>query len=337
MAAVNSNEIQGVWKALSEATTTPGWRTIDLLKAGTCQLKIARHSPSNEEAVLIGFATEKIPTASRQPKGQGFRMARANLGGALDSYQWLAIIRQPSGSQDLFAAVVCDLARLISHSDNIPESQIYQSLLARVRGWQEFMRRGQDGLSSEAEQGLVGELVLILKLIEQGVMPFSIIDAWRGPQEGLHDFLFEAGSIEVKSTIATEGFPVSITSLDQLDDFQSSPLYLFGVRLEVTNSGMNLPTLVNILRSKINTDVAASNKFESSLVDAGYFDIHADFYTRHFSASETKTMLVNSDFPRLISANVPTEVKWAKYQLDISSTAIKTESLQNVLSILGVH
>ncbi|NNJ14573.1 PD-(D/E)XK motif protein [Pseudomonas putida CSV86] len=337
MAVVNSSEIQGIWRALSEATTTPGWRTIDLLKAGTCQLKVARHSPSNEEAVLIGFATTKIPIASRLPKGQGFRMARANLRGALDSHQWLAIIRQPSGSQDLFAAVACDLARLISHSDNIPESQIYQHLLARVRGWQEFMRRGQDGLSGEAEQGLVGELVLILKSIEQGVMPFSIIDAWRGPQKGLHDFLFATGSIEVKSTIATEGFPVSITSLDQLDDSQSSPLYLFGVRLEVTNAGMNLPSFVNTLRAIINTDASTSKKFESSLVDAGYFDIHEDFYVRHFSVSEIKIMLVDSDFPRLTSANVPAEVKWAKYQLDISAATIKTEPLAYILRTLGVY
>lgn len=334
---MNSSEIQGIWRALSEAATTPGWRTIDLLKAGTCQLKIARHSPSNEEAVLIGFATAKIPIASRLPKGQGFRMARANLGGALDSYQWLAIIRQPSGSQDLFAAVVCDLARLISHSGDIPESQIYQRLLARVRGWQEFMCRGQEGLSHEAEQGLVGELVLIFNFIENGVTPFSIIDAWKGPQDGLHDFLFDAGSIEVKSTIASEGFPVSITSLDQLDDFQSSPLYLFGVRLEVNNTGMNLPSFVNALRSMISTDSAAANKFESSLVDAGYFDIHAEFYVRHFSVSETKIMLVNSDFPRLISSNIPTEVKWAKYQLDISASTIKAESLPNTMRILGVY
>ena len=53
MAAVTSSDIQGIWRALSGAIKTPGWQTIDLLKAGTCHMKLARHSPGDEEAVLF--------------------------------------------------------------------------------------------------------------------------------------------------------------------------------------------------------------------------------------------------------------------------------------------
>ncbi|MNJ16986.1 hypothetical protein D3C77_112570 [compost metagenome] len=336
MPSVNSNEIQGIWRALSGAVTTPGWQTIDLLKAGSCQMKLARHSPSNEEAALVGFASTRIAPASRLPKGQGFRMERANLGEALDSYQWLAIVRQPSGPLDLFAAVVCDLAGLLSCTGDMTESQLYQNLLARVRGWQEFMRKGRDGLSTEAEQGLVGELCLLRSLIEEGVFPISAIDAWKGPQDGLHDFLFGAGSIEVKSTIAIEGFPISIASLDQLDDSQSSPLYLAGVRLEVNDTGMTLPELVGSFRTILKLDSAALHKFELNLIDAGYLDMHRDTYIRRFTLQELKILLVNSDFPRLIHANVPAAVRWATYQLDISIMTTEPLPLSGVLQKLGV-
>lgn len=336
MVAVNNSEIQGIWRALSGALTTPGWRTIDLLKAGTCHMKLARHSPSNEEAVLIGFATTRITPTSRLPKGQGFRMERANFVEAMDSYQWLAIVKQPSGPLDLFAAVVCDLAELLACAGDTPESQLYQSLLGRVRGWQEFMRKGRDGLSSEAEQGLVGELCLLRNLTEEGILPFSAIDAWKGPQDGLHDFLFGAGSIEVKSTIATEGFPVSIASLDQLDDSQSSPLFLAGVRLEVNDTGMTLPEFVDSLRTAFKSDSAALHKFELNLIDVGYLDMHQSAYIRRFTPQELKILLVNSGFPRLTPANVPTAIRWAQYQLDLSTVVTEGLPLSSVLQKLGV-
>jgi len=336
MAAVTSSDIQGIWRALSGALKTPGWQTIDLLKAGTCHMKLARQSPGNEEAVLIGFATTRVASATRLPKGQGFRMERANLGEALDSYQWLAIVRQPSGPLDLFSSVVTDLAGVLACADDTSESHLYQSILGRVRGWQEFMRKGRDGLSNEAEQGLVGELCFLQSMLELGVVPFSAIDAWKGPQDGLHDFLFGAGSIEVKSTIASEGFPVSITSLDQLDDSQSSPLFLAGVRLEVNETGMTLPEYADGVRKILKSDSAALHKFEISLIDAGYLAMHEDLYVRCFTAKELKVLLVDSAFPRLIPANVPAAISWAQYKLDISTGALESLQLVSALQKIGV-
>lgn len=56
MAQVNDIEILGAWKALSDNSTTPGWRAIDLVQqTGSCRMKTARHSPGNAEAVLVGL------------------------------------------------------------------------------------------------------------------------------------------------------------------------------------------------------------------------------------------------------------------------------------------
>lgn len=336
MAAVNNSEILGTWRALAGNLKTPGWRSIDLFKAGTCRVKLARHSPGNEEAILVGFSSAKMAPTSQLPQGQGFRMERAALGEAGSSQQWLAIVRQPAGSLELFAAVVADVAGLLDAPGEPPEEQLYQRLLGRVRGWQEFMRRGRDGLSMEAEQGLVGELCFLRTLIDAGVLQYSVVDGWKGPLDGLHDFILGAGAIEVKSTLAAEGFPVRIASLDQLDDSQTPPLFLAALRLDANDTGMSLPEHVADIRSRLEPDPAAMKLFESALHNAGYLDMHAETYSRRFSLGELRILLVDSEFPRLVPFNVPVAVRRAQYELDLSLLSADSLPLAEVLQKLGV-
>ncbi|MCS9556871.1 PD-(D/E)XK motif protein, partial [Pseudomonas aeruginosa] len=127
MAQVSDLEILGVWRALPGNAATPGWRSIDLVQqTGSCRIKAARHSPGNEEAVLVGFATTKIAPATQLPQGQGFRMERATLGETGGNHSWLAIVRQPAGSLELFAKVVSDIVHLLQSFSDSPEETLYQ-------------------------------------------------------------------------------------------------------------------------------------------------------------------------------------------------------------------
>ncbi|EJN39831.1 hypothetical protein PMI38_00678 [Pseudomonas sp. GM84] len=333
---VNSNGVLKTWKALHGELKTPGWRSIDLFQAGTCLIKLARHSPSGHEAVLIGFANTKLAPTPLLPKGQGFRMERATLGETSGARQWLAIVKQPSGCIDLFAAVVADITALMAANGDCSEDLLHQRLMGRVRGWQEFMRKGQEGLSKEAEQGLIGELCFLNHLIESGMLTYSVVDGWKGPADGLHDFVVGMGSIEVKSTIGKEGFAVRIASLDQLDDSRSSPLYLAGVRLEISDRGRTLTRYVTDIRSTLEPDPAALALFEKALHDAGYLDMHSENYSRKFLPTELRILLVDSDFPRLIPFNTPPAICWAQYEIDLSLIATDTLALPEVLEKLGV-
>lgn len=336
MAEVNSTDILGVWRALPGNELQPGWRSIDLLEAGGCRVKAARCSPGNEEAILLGFPTMKIGANTLLPKGQGFRMEKAHLGEVGGGYLWLAIVRQPAGSLELFAAVASDVVSLLSSSRQLTEKQVYQKVLGRVRSWQEFMRKGREGLSTEAELGLVGELYVMREMIEQGVPLFTAADAWKGPHDGLHDYLLAGGAIEVKSTLASEGFPVRILSLDQLDDSYSQPLFLAGLRFSVGTSGSTLPQLVSEMRSTVEPDQAAASLFESALLAAGYLDMHADSYERHFLLSEMKVYPVDVEFPRLVPFNIPSAIRRAQYDLDLALVSVESQTMTDVLLHLGV-
>ncbi|NWD74438.1 PD-(D/E)XK motif protein [Pseudomonas gingeri] len=336
MAALSSTDLLGIWRALSGNASTPGWRSIDLFQSGTCRVKAARHAPGNEEAILIGFSSAKIAPASQFPQGQGFRIERAASGDTAAEYQWLAIVRQPAGSLELFTAVVRDICGLLDASDSCSEDLVYQRLLGRVRGWQEFMRRGREGLSPEAELGLVGELCLLRYLLEEGVLLFSAVRGWKGPLDGLYDFRLGTGAIEVKSTMATEGFPVRIASLDQLDDSQCPPLFLAALRFGLNDSGLSLPETVEDMRRRLELDPAATRLFELALHSVGYLDMQAENYSRRFSLREMRIHLVESEFPKLAPYSIPAAIRRAQYELDLALISADNHPLLDVLEQLGV-
>ena len=45
-----------------------GWRTIEIATRLSCSVLAARHFPGNEEAVILGFSSAKIPSLSICPK-----------------------------------------------------------------------------------------------------------------------------------------------------------------------------------------------------------------------------------------------------------------------------
>lgn len=336
MAAVSSSELLGIWRALPGNAWAQGWRSIDLFQKATIRVKAARHAPGNEESVLVGFSSCRTAPNSQLPQGQGFRIESVGLGEAAGDHHWLAIVRQPEGSLELFAAVVADLCGLLDSDNGCTEELVYQRLLGRVRGWQEFMRKGREGLGPEAELGLMGELCLLRHLIDEGVLLFSAVQGWKGPLDGLHDFQIGMGAIEVKSTMATEGFPVKITSLDQLDESQCPPLFLAALRFGSADSGMSLPEAVTDLRCLLEPDSAATRLFEQALHQAGYLDMQAENYTRRFSLSEIRMHLVDAEFPRLTPFSISTAIRRAQYELDLALIPADNHLLVDVLEQLGV-
>ncbi len=333
--AMSNTEMLSVWRALPKNASAPGWRSIDLFHNGTIKIKIARHAPGDEEAVLIGFASVKIAPTSQLPQGRGFRIEKAVLSELSEEHQWLAIIRQPAGCLELFAAVVTDVCDVLRSIDDVTEQAVYQRLLGRVRGWQEFMRRGRDGLPPEVEQGLIGELCFLRYLLDEGMVIHSAVEGWKGPFDGLHDFELGVGAIEVKSTLATEGFPVSIACLEQLDDAKHSQLFIAALRLSSNGPAQSLPEYVADIRHRVEPDPAAMNLLERALHSAGYLDMHSESYTRQLSVSEIRIYHVDNAFPKLTPSTIPTAIRRAQYEIDLALLSADVHQLNGVLTKLG--
>ena len=333
MALPTREEIAAAWRALAGGGGE-GWRSIAISGLSGNRLLAARHCPSNEEALLVCFTSITLPQSGQLPQGNGFKVERTS---ASDSGKWLALVRQPAGSLDLFSRMVTDIvATLVMANDLNDEPRIFQLFLARIRAWQEFMKSGGEGLGPEAELGLVGELACMDKLLDTGLPVHLVVDGWMGPMDGLQDFELGNGAIEVKSTMALQGFPATIMSLEQLDDGIRQPLFVCGCHFISASDGLTLPERVTAIREKLAFDTPALSLFDNALLHARYSDEHAEHYTRKFLMSGVRFVLVDENFPRLVLGNVPMGVRRARYEIDLDAVKGRQFSVGEVIEMIGV-
>lgn len=331
--ARQSSEFALAWESLSGNATETGWRTIPVTAAGRCQLGAGRRFPGNQQALLVGFDSIHIPATEKLPEGQGFTVERVSL--PQDPRTWLALTRKESGGIELFMAMVCDVAGLLDAESASDDPRLLQVFLGRVRAWQEFMRKGSDALSPEAEIGLIGELTVLRLMMGAGVSAPTATESWVGPLDGIQDFEIGTGAIEVKTTLAPVGFPARIGSLEQLDDSVRQPLYIAGVRLRQVSTGKTLPDTVDDLRHILREDTESLRHFAERILRARYYDGHRDHYTRRFDLASVYLMKIEGTFPRLTAGLVPTGITRASYDINLDRVPGEHFELRNTLEKLG--
>jgi hypothetical protein len=330
-----SNEFLMAWSSLTSADAEPGWQAITLPSAGPLQLRAGRRSPDNAEAVLVCFPSAKPAPADKLPEGQGFAVERADPDGS--GKLWLALTRKSAGSADLFASMACDVVGALDDAvaAGSDEGKLLRVFIGRVGAWQEFMRKGSQALSPEAEIGLIGELTLLRAIIDAGVPAALAVESWVGPLDGIQDFELGTGALEVKATLSAAGFPARIGSLEQLDDSTRQPLFVAGARLRQTESGQNLPGFVEAMRVAIKGDAEAQRLLSERLLAAGYIDSHSDRYPRKFEQAGTRVVEVAGNFPRMISGTVPAGIMRAMYEIDLDKAPGDNVGAEGALKKLG--
>jgi Putative PD-(D/E)XK family member, (DUF4420) len=331
------DELQAAWRALSGCTEgSEGWRTI-LLQITEGRLRAGRHFPGNEEALLVGFRVAHLPPAAQLPQGRGFVVSEANLGVDENHKVWLALSRRPEGSLDMFTMMAIDIIANLTAGGGTSEERLFQLFLARIRAWQEFMRRGTDvTLGPEAEVGLFGELVFLRGIIETGLPASIAIESWVGPLDSIQDFVLGSGAIEVKTSIATSAFYATIGSLDQLDDYAKQPLFLAAVRIQIDSAGVSLPKIIEQMQTLLGQGSPARDMFNIRVLHAGFLDSAAEHYTRCFTHVSTRIFRVSEGFPRLTRANVASQIIQVRYELNLSNMDDGAIDTGGALRQLGV-
>jgi hypothetical protein len=330
-------ELLTAWRALSAPSGSEGWRTIKVGDGGPCPLLAGRHFPGNEEALLVGLDSVRLPPTELLPQGKGFLVMRADIGGKETGKVWVALCRQSQGSLDLFALMAEDIVATLDALKGADGEMLVNVFLARIRAWQEFMRRGISSvLSPEAEVGLYGEIVMLLALVDAGLHPTAAVESWMGPLDGIQDFSLGTGAIEVKSTVSPSGFSAKMGSLEQLDDSLIQPIFLSAIRLVLSPNGHTLTELVASARNILSINGSDLATFESRLIHAGFLVAVGESYTRRFVFVTMILFSVSDKFPRLTRANVPLEVRSTQYVLDLDLIHASKIELESVLKQLGV-
>ncbi len=323
-------ELRSAWKSLSGNADGEGWRAISI---GSSRCRAGVRSPGNEEALLVGFNLTAT-RAANLPQGRGFSVVRVGDAPSGGFDLWLAVSRKSAASLELFTLMAADVLAAVNSVSGDDELRPYQQFHARIRSWQQFMERPRDRrLSDDEEVGLIGELTVFQYLLRAGIFAQTVADSWKGPANGLRDFVVDAMDIEVKATTSTNGFPARISSLEQLDDVSGRTVCLTALRFSVQDGGQTLPEVIDSVRNRIGDNGRVS--FERNLLLAGYEDAHAPEYLRGFILVGERNFLISEEFPRLTRSAVPIAIRSADYEIDLDLIEAESVDFDYLISGLG--
>lgn len=334
MARQFEEQLRSAWNALVEPEGGEGYSYLPLSKHALIECFAARRFPENKEAILISFPNLVELSGHELPSGLGFEMRKENTAHFVGKHDVYSVLSTEDGPSELFEAFAADILSALDPADYPSSKLIFSALISRLRSWQEFMKRARSKLMSIEEQtGLFGELVFIKNMLSQNEDPSGILKAWVGPLSKDQDFHIGTGAVEVKSTVSSEGFPASIQSIFQLDDSVRKPLFLGAVRLEVSELGGSLSTLIESMRGHF-LEHGVSGRFRARLEQSGYFEEHADKYPRLLLVSNMRFLRVSNGFPRLTTASLSGVLLGARYKIDIDRIACDYFSFEEVMNTL---
>jgi hypothetical protein len=312
--------VQRAWRDLADVPATgDGWKTQRIHPEAPCPVRAAIREPGGMPAVLIEVAAPALRSVAEYPSGRGFQVIAEPIRPGPAGEVRLCLVLTETAYADVFGTLADDVASNVAACGNAGEA--VARLLLRLYAWQAIMRRHADGLTEEEQTGLFAELLFLGQMIGDGMLPGQALEGWKGPEDGLRDFVFGGCEVEIKASVGTSG-RFAVACLDQLDDGPSD-LILAYTRMQEAAGGLTLPELVlGQRRAIIETEPGALPRFNALLSSAGYLDVHGRRYTgRRLAVRDTQYFSVRNGFPRITRSAIPAGVVDARYIVDIQACA----------------
>ncbi len=204
-------------------------------------------------------------------------------------------------------------------SDLKNEKDGYKAVTSRFFQWKKMFVLPKNEFLSEPEiMGLIGEILFLRNILGKKIGLSKALKSWSGQELTHKDFSRDDKWYEVK-TISRGHSTVKISSLEQLESDKIGELVV--VSLEKMSPAYNGITLNNLV---IETRQMFASREESddflSKVSLQGYEYHKFYDDYVFELSSITSYIVNENFPKLTSKNVPNAI--AKVNYDISLTDI---------------
>lgn len=313
--------LQEIWvdidkqKGPSESIHQRTYRRLDLDKETGVRLSCT--SPGNiwELLIEVGITGELLPIDFPEWKGMNFEIITLDVPKSDTCHIRLFLERREN--RDIFVTVCADLVQALD--DCLTNESRRKEIIDFLTRWSHFFERyGQEGLTSEKQRGLYGELWWLRRMIQADIASVTAVNSWKGCRRNYYDFETNGHVVEVKTTMTKEPRRVQINNERQLDDRGLKSLHLFVLTLAKSSVVEDtLPGLVQSLKI-IFLEKPVAYTFEDSLREAGYLDIHAHLYNKSsYSVIKEEFFRVTEGFPRI--TDVPSGLGDLRYTLILSA------------------
>lgn len=210
---------------------------------------------------------------------------------------------------DVFSIVAEDI--LIELDSCKTEDTYVDVLVERIAKWREFFKRKHKPLTESEIIGLFGELQFAKEMMDHGIS--NIIDYWSGPIKSAQDYKSSKICAEVKTKVADQLTSVKISSEEQLNNGNSTSMYLVVYRLEKSSAGMTIHDMVQTVSDKLSD--SRKNIFDAKLLCLGYQK--EDEYDSKYISKESRQFIIENDFPRITTPSLPTGTFGITYNLSL--------------------
>lgn len=270
----------------------------------------------------------------RLPKLKGIEVSLVDYQG---TRKLLIFKLQDNTQKDIFHQLCLDIVGATRLAPD--ERQAVALAVARTWRWHHLLRGGSDErLSREEQKGLIGELIVLQRLILPSMPAANALDAWCGPLDAPKDFEVGQVCIEAKAKRGSAVPCVFISSMHQLDDSGTGALFLSVTDLDIAPPSQNGRTLTEYAIATrddlLKSDKSLSEAFDALLNAAG-FRWSDDYSDSQWIEGKSRLFHVRDDFPRICGNIVPQGVVEVHYTVSLLDCARFEVGDRVVLNALG--
>lgn len=270
---------------------------------GKCLLILGHHLDPGAIGEMPRLKGIEVTSAPADPDGRSVLMFRLLDGAQVDIFHTLCI----------------DVVGSTTRAADEPEA--VRVALGRTWRWHYLLRGGADGrLSTEAQKGLIGELLVLEHILLPRFAAHDAVEGWHGPLGAPKDFEVRRISIEAKARRGAATPFIAISNEFQLDDEGVDALFLYVVELDQAPSdgdGVTLSEVASRLFADIGrTDPSAAEAFEARLCAAG-FRWEDDYSDSRWLEGDTHLYSVSDGFPRIVAKQAAGGVSNVKYAVSL--------------------
>jgi len=285
----------------------------------SCDLYLAVSKPANRRLLVMPVGSAATTPLSDLPTTRGIETTLVDDAPRGKTIQ-LALLDDRLGA--IFTILVTDIVEVVSPCASVDDA--VTAFVGRLERWQYLLQRASvDALSSEAQQGLYGELWFLRERLLSGpIGARAAVAAWTGPLAAAQDYRFPACAVEVKTTATREPQRMTINGERQLEEAGAPALVLFHLSVDARDSGdgESLAAMVASIHETLAGDPLALDLLDDRLLGVGYLRSHGALYEKvHYTVRDTHIFRVVDGFPRLVGADLPPGVGDLRYLVAVSA------------------
>ena len=235
--------------------------------------------------------------------------------------KYLDIACLDAGGHPILDLMGGEIAKGLTDETKVP-TDIVRSVLAK---WRRFWGQlPQPILSREEQLGLFAELWFMSAWLIPKLGPNAVM-AWRGPWGSRHDYEWADKSVEVKATTNIRGRVHRIHGVNQLEEPENGPLYLFSVVMREEIGADNcLSRIIDSCRNQLADSEASLTHLENALAQIGYSPMFEDEYSKmKLKILDAVLFHVDISFPKLtqesFSSGIPEGIEKIDYDINLNS------------------